>query len=164
MSQIRKRLFLLLLAVCGAVVGYILNLPIGILIGSFTIVALAKIVGLDAEPFNKRTKRSIQMLIGGFVGLNMDSDLFPYLLDLIIPGLVATIAHFLFAVFFAYLLTKIYKFDWITALCGSVPAGMSEISNISDEIGGNTPVVMLFHLFRVSLLITILPLVIHLLL
>jgi membrane AbrB-like protein len=164
MKYIPKILQVLMLALCGAGIGYILKLPIGLLIGSFFIISIAQIYGLNALPLRKDAQQGIQMLIGGFVGLNLNSDLLPYLLNLIISGLMASIAHLLFAFLFAYLLTKYLKFDWITALCGTIPAGMSEVSIVAGEVGADVQTVMLMHLFRVSLLVIIIPIMINFLL
>ncbi|MGG0670352.1 AbrB family transcriptional regulator [Sporosarcina koreensis] len=159
-----KPFLLIAIASIGALIGYILKLPIGILIGSFLAIAIAQILGMGAAPLSKNKKQSVQMVIGGFVGLKMNHEQFPYLLDLLIPGILAAVAHLLTAFLFALLLSKYFQIDWITAICGSIPAGMSEASTIADEFGADTQTVMLIHLFRVSLLVTILPTIITLLL
>lgn len=149
------------LAVTGATLGFLLKLPIGILIGSFLFIGIAQIKGLQAAPMSRKTKQYIQMIIGGFVGLNFNSELLPYIVHLIVPGLIAVVMHLMFALLFSYMVVKLFKLDWVTTLCGSIPAGMSEISTTAAELEADVAIVMLMHLFRLSLLILVLPLIIQ---
>lgn len=164
MKRIKHVVIILTLALSGAYLGHILNLPMGILIGSFIVIAVSKIVWLDVPPLENKYRKIIQMVIGGLVGLNLTSDIASLFLKLLIPGLFAAFFHLLFAFMLAYLFTKQFHIDWLTALSGSIPAGMSEIANISQEINVDEQIVMLMHLFRLSLLILILPIVIKFLL
>ena len=163
MKNIPKSFVILTLALCGAGIGHLLKLPMGILIGSFGVIAIAQIYGLNAPPLNKKVKQGIQMVIGGFVGLNINSEILPYFLKLVIPGLMATLAHLIFAFFFAFILTKYLKLDWVTALSGTIPAGMSEVAMVAEEMGADVQTVMLMHLFRLSLIIITLPILIKIL-
>lgn len=160
MNTFQKISIVLVLSITGAYVGYTLHLPIGLLVGSFVFIATAKIIGLDVPPLEKKYKQKIQMVIGGLVGLNLQPDVARLFLKVLIPGLFATFFHLLFAFFIAYSMSKLFGVKWLTALTGSIPAGMSEISNIAEEIDVDEQVVMLMHIFRVSLLILILPVLI----
>lgn len=157
-----KKLFIVgALSATGAYLGYVLQLPIGILIGSFIFVAVANIIGLEAPPLPKKYKQKVQMVIGGLVGLNLQPDVGKLFVSLLVPGLIATLFHIMMAFLIAYLLMKRFDFRWLTALTGSIPAGMSEISNIAEDIDVDAQVVMLMHIFRVSILILILPVLIQ---
>lgn len=158
MSNRKRTVIVHSIASTGAFIGYLLNLPIGILIGSFMAVGVAQVLGLGASPFKKRNRQFVQMAIGGVIGLNMTNDLLPYIVELLIPGIFAAVIHLLFAFLFALILTKYFRFDWATAFCGCIPAGMSEASTTANGVGADVQVVMLMHLFRVSILITFLPL------
>lgn len=157
MTKPVRILLVIVIAAVGGLVGHILQLPIGILVGSFVAVGIAQIAGLGAKPLPKKSRQIVQMVIGGSVGLNMTHDLLPVILELLIPGLVAAIIHLLFAFLFAIFLTKYFEIDWVTAFCGCIPAGMSEAASTAYEVEADVQVVMLMHLFRVSILITILP-------
>lgn len=164
MIQFKNMIKVISLSITGAIAGYILKLPMGILVGSFLVIAIAQISGLAVPPLQRRYKQKIQMVIGGLVGLNLQPDVAALFLKLIVPGLIATIGHILFAFLLAKLFTKLLGFNWLTAITGSIPAGMSEISNLVDEIEVDEQIVMLMHLFRVSLIILILPVFIKILL
>lgn len=157
MDTIKKVLLVISLASIGAFIGHITNLPMGVLVGSFIIIAAAKIIGMKASPLPKKYKQMIQMVIGGLVGLNLQPDLSAEFLTLLIPGIVATFAHLLFALLIAFIFSKLFGISRLTAILGSIPAGMSEISNIVDEVEVDKQFVMLMHLFRVSILVLVLP-------
>lgn len=161
-QKVKKIIIVISLASLGGFIGFILNLPMGVLIGSFIAIATAKIIGLEVPPMEKKYKQKIQMVIGGLVGLNLQPDIASLFLELLVPGLIATVAHLITAFIIAFIFSKIFHFSWLTALTGSIPAGMSEISNIADEINVDEQVVMLMHLFRVSILVLVLPIMIQL--
>lgn len=164
MRQIKKSMIVLIIAVAGAYFGNILNLPMGVLIGSFLFTAIAKITVLDIPPLPRKYKQKIQMVIGGLVGLNLQPDVAKLFFNLILPGLIVAMGHLLFAALLAYIFNKMFRFNWYTAFIGSIPAGMSEVSNIVEEIDVNAQIVMLMHLFRVSILVLLLPVLIKIIL
>lgn len=151
------------LMAAGSALGVYFQLPIGAVMGSFLTIAIAQMVGLGAKPLQVRSKRAIQMTIGGIAGLNINSELLNELKAIFIPGLLATLSHFILALIVAYWLQKVLKIDWFTALCGSIPAGMSEISIIAEDVDADVQLVTLMHLFRVSMLVTFLPFIISVL-
>lgn len=159
-NRVLKQGLLVGLALMGAGLGYALKLPLGILIGSFLFIAAAQVFGMGFQPFSKQVKQIIQMLIGGIVGLNLKPEMLDHFVALFIPGLLVALCHILFALLMAFLLTKFFGVDWTTAICGTIPAGMSEIAAVSEEAGADVQKVMLMHLFRISFIIIILPLVI----
>lgn len=160
MSIFKKVMIVLVLSITGAFIGTVLHLPIGLLVGSFVFVATGKVIGLHVPPLAKKHKQKVQMIIGGLVGLNLQPGVAKLFFNLLIPGLFATVIHLLFAFLYAYIIMKIFGLKWLTVLIGSIPAGMSEISNIAEDIDVDEQVVMLMHIFRVSLLILVLPLLI----
>lgn len=152
-----KIIKIIILVCCGAFFGIYFNLPIGALTGSFIAVATAQVMGLGAKRLNRRAKQGVQMFIGGIVGLNFNSELINEIKMLLLPGVLATLGHVFFAFILALLLKKYFAIDWLTALCGSIPAGMSEITVIANDIDTDIEQVILMHLFRVSMIVTILP-------
>ncbi len=159
-QNIKKIVVVIILACVGGYLGFILNLPMGVLVGSFIAIATAKICGLEVLPMEKKYKQKVQMVIGGLVGLNLQPQIGTLFLEFLVPGLIATIIHLIFAFIVAFIISRLFHFSWLTVLTGSIPAGMSEISNIVEEINVDEQVVMLMHLFRVSILVLVLPVMI----
>ncbi|WP_307389850.1 AbrB family transcriptional regulator [Bacillus horti] len=157
---VTKQLLIVPIAFLGATIGFMLQIPLGILVGSFLFIALSQVGGAGFKPFSRQVKQWIQMLIGGLVGLNLNHDMLDHFISLLFPGLLVSVAHILFACMVGILLNKLFQVDWLTAICGTIPAGMSEIAMVAEDAGADVQTVMLMHLFRVSFIITILPLLV----
>ncbi len=106
MKNFKKKLLVILLALTGSYFGYLLNLPIGTLVGSFIFIAIAKVIGLNVYPPPKKFKQKIQMVIGGLIGLNLQPNIASLFISLLIPGLIAATVHIIIAFLMAYLLMK----------------------------------------------------------
>lgn len=101
------------------------------------------------------------MVIGGLVGMTMTHELLDELIFLIIPGILLAIVHILAALLLAFVLVKVFKMDVITALCGTIPAGLSEIAVIAKKHGADVEHVIFMHLFRVSMVVLVMPLLVR---
>lgn len=159
----RKMIQVLFLALIGSFLGLYFQVPLGALLGSFILVAIAQITGLEAKPLKKKTRQGVQMIIGGTIGISMTHELLDKMVFLIIPGILLGIAHIIAAVLLVVILTKVFKVDIITALCGAMPAGLSEVAVIADKYDADVEYVILMHLFRVSIVVIVMPLLVHLL-
>jgi membrane AbrB-like protein len=159
----KKMILVLCLAAAGSFLGLYFQVPLGALLGSFILVAIAQMAGLGAKPMKKRTRQGVQMIIGGTIGINMSHELLDELVFLIIPGILLGIAHIIAAFLLAGILAKFFKIDIITALCGTIPAGLSEIAVIAKKQDADVEYVILMHLFRVSMVVIVMPFLVHLL-
>jgi uncharacterized protein len=160
MKRIKMTVSLILLVTIGSFFGTVIRIPIGTLIGSFLFVAIAQVYGLGYKQLPVKFRYIVQILIGGLAGINITQEIFLEIKHLFLPALLSTTSHLLFAVIFSIILKRFFSIDGASALCGSIPAGMSEIAIIASDVDANVQLVILMHLFRVSLIITLLPLII----
>jgi membrane AbrB-like protein len=158
--NLKKISLIVLLMSLGAFLGVFLKIPLGALMGSFLIIAVAQIIGLNAKKLNKKTVYTIQMIIGGSAGLNINSEIVNVMKTLFLPGIMVTMAHLLISFLLAFMMLRMFKIDIVTALLGTIPAGMSEVVLIANEKKSDVQLVVLMHLFRVSIIVTFLPLLI----
>ncbi|MET3699864.1 membrane AbrB-like protein [Bacillus oleivorans] len=157
----KKIIIVLSLAIVGSFLGVYFQLPLGALIGSFILIAIAQIAGLGAKPLKKRTRQVVQMVIGGTVGMNMSHELLDEVVYLIFPGILLAILHIMTGLFLAMIISKFFKVDIITALCGTMPAGLSEVAVIAKEHDADIEYVVLMHLFRVTAVVILIPILVH---
>lgn len=161
-NAVNKRVISVIsLALVGSCLGTYFQIPLGALLGSFILIASAQIVGLGADPMKKSTRQGVQMVIGGTVGMNMSHELLDELLFLILPGILLAIFHTLAAIILSIILMKVFKVNIITALCGTMPAGLSEVAVIAKEHEADVEYVILMHLFRVSIVVLVIPILVH---
>lgn len=152
---------LVMVASIGAVLGYLTQFPIGALLGSLLMVI---VVNLKTNQFGSlpvSVKRGIQTLIGGNIGLTFSSETFLILPQLIVPALVITTLTIAFALLLSFLLSRIARIDYLTALCGLAPAGMSEMVLIAEHYHANIPTVVTMHVFRIITIIVVIPLLVY---
>lgn len=157
----RKYTILVIAALTGAFVGFLTGFPIGALLGSLITVVVINLKTGRYRSLPITVKRGIQTLIGGSIGLNFSKETFLILPKLIAPALVITIMTIVFALIFASLLSKFLKVDYLTAVCGLAPAGMSEMVLIAEHYQVNIPTVVTMHLFRIITIVTLIPVIVY---
>lgn len=154
------KLIVLIVGLIGAGLGHLSQLPMGVLLGSFLSVALLQVYNFNADQFSKRTKQAVQMLIGGFIGLSIKPEMLQFIPSLIIPSLIAVLVHLLFALLLSIIYSKIFNISRFSAFVGVIPAGMSEVVLVLDDLKVDSQVIVFMHLFRISMLVTLLPVLI----
>lgn len=151
-----------LLAISGGAVGFGTGFPIGALLGSTAVIASAQLLGQKLPKLPLKGKRLIQIFIGGTIGLSISEDTVTMLTKVWEPALLIAFSHILLALCSAFLLHRYLKYDVITAISSTAPAGMSEIMTIAEKYNASITTVAILHLFRVMVIITFIPfIVIH---
>lgn len=160
-NTVRKYYLLLLVAGSGAFLGYFTQFPIGTLLGSLTAVIIVNFKTGWFRPLSTAAKRGIQTLVGGNIGLSFSSETFLMLPKLMIPALVVTVLTIAFSLALSFILSRTLHVDFLTALCGLAPAGMSEMVIISEQFNVNISTVVTMHLFRIITIVTIIPIIVY---
>ncbi|MGY3717961.1 AbrB family transcriptional regulator [Sutcliffiella cohnii] len=157
-----KLVLVLLLSLIGSFLGIYLQIPIGALIGSFVTILIAQLLFLEAKPLPKNIKFIAQVVIGGVAGLSIRPEMFS-LKTVLLPAVVALLLHIALSVIFAFLLIKNFKVDFVTAFAATIPAGLSEITFIAQDLKADVTMVIITHLFRVTVIILTVPFIVKLL-
>lgn len=150
---------MVLIALTGGIIGYLSGFPIGALLGSFLIIGIIQFRSNKFPSLPLPVKRSIQIVIGGSVGLSFSHETIYLLKNIWAPALILFSLHTLFALLIAYLIVRFLKIDTITALCSAAPAGFSEMLLIAENYNASMTTVIIIHLFRVLLIVTCIPMV-----
>jgi len=99
----------------------------------------------------------VQIFAGTYIGSKITAQTFLEIDILFAPALILTVELFVMAFLTAYILHKACKMDWATALFSSTPGGIQEMGLISDELGLQTPKIVLMHTFRILAVLGVLP-------
>ncbi|ADY13573.1 AbrB family transcriptional regulator [Sphaerochaeta globosa] len=143
-------------ALGGGLLLYVLNVPAGAILGSIIAVAILNIVGQNAC-YPSKVKVLVQIFAGTYIGSKITAQTFMEVDILIVPALILTVELFVMAFLSAFILHKVCKMDWATALFSSTPGGIQEMGLISDELGLETPKIVLMHTFRILAVLGVLP-------
>ncbi|WP_158736922.1 AbrB family transcriptional regulator [Alteribacillus sp. YIM 98480] len=157
-----RYVLLVVIAATGGLVGLFTGHPIGPLLGSLLSVGLFQLLTKLLPPIPLHSKRLIQAIIGGSIGLSFTYETIQQFVFLLIPIIIIPLLQLVFTLLNAFLLNKWLKIDAVTALCSSAPAGMSEMAIISEKYGANIPTVATFHLFRIIFIVNVIPIVLTL--
>ena len=145
-----------LCALSGGLLFYLLNIPAGAILGAIIAVAILNIAKQSAA-YPASVKVLVQIFAGTYIGSKITAQTFLEIDILFAPALILTVELFVMAFLTAYILHKACKMDWATALFSSTPGGIQEMGLISDELGLQTPKIVLMHTFRILAVLGVLP-------
>lgn len=156
-----KWLSILILGLLGGTVGFIINFPLAVLLGALFFVGTVQILTNRLSQFSIGTKKVIQCIIGGSIGLTFTTTTFSELSSIWNIAIIVPLLQIIFSIFLTFILYKLFKIDIVTAICSSAPAGMSEITIISEEYGAEMPIVILIHTVRVITIVIGVPIIVN---
>jgi membrane AbrB-like protein len=133
------------------------GVPVGALLGALLVVAIVQLFSGKLPTFSPKGKRTIQILLGGNIGLSFSAESLHLIHTIWLPILIIPIIQLIIGVFIGFLLMRILKYDYATAFCSAVPAGMSEITFIAEIYHANVPLVITIHILRVFFIVFMIP-------
>lgn len=142
-------LFFIIVAALGGYLGYVLRLPMGVILGSMLAVGLSKYFGYLTFERNPWLSFANQVMLGIMLGVtfvNLDIQEIKKLrwgLFLILIGvLIMTFAT-------GFVIQYISPLDGKTAIISAAPAAIAEMSILANALELNTPIIVILHLIRV---------------
>lgn len=148
---------LILIAVCGALIGWSTGFPIGAMLGALIIVAVTQVKYRFITSVPTIVRRMIQVLIGGSLGLTFGPDTVNSIPDVLIIAFLMPLLHITLALFLSFIIIRTMKIDPVTVLCSMAPAGVAEMAIISEKYNAKLPTVVTIHVYRVIVIISIIP-------
>lgn len=150
----------LFVAVLGGLIGLRLRIPAGALIGSIVASALYNILSSKGYiPYNFRLVA--QMVVGGYIGLSFSRNSLFQIKSSILPLLLMVVGMFAFSILMGLFLHKVAGIDLATAMLGTAPGGIAEMSILADSYGADVSIVASMHLIRIVSIVIFLPPVIR---
>ncbi|HEY9054330.1 MAG TPA: AbrB family transcriptional regulator [Rectinemataceae bacterium] len=141
----------------GAWLGNRLKLPSGYLTGGLILGLLAKgLVGGDVASGSLLSAVS-QILVAYVVISNSNVETIKKHPEIIPVALGYIILLILFCLAMSFVLHKVFGIDLLTAIYGTAPGGLSGMALSATDAGAETPVSMMFHLFRMVIVLIVTP-------
>jgi membrane AbrB-like protein len=157
-------LWTMLIGLAGALIGVKLRLPAGALVGSMVAVGLVNVWGaipIPAPPAGIRF--AMQVVLGILLGTKLTADTLLALKDLWRPALLCTVIAVGTGVLSGYLISRWLGIERLTAILGTAPGGISDMSLIALDMGAQTSTVVVMHLARLISVVVVVPWVVRLL-
>lgn len=152
----------LLCSLFGAILFYVCRIPVPFLLGPMiTMLLLNQLTSLPLK-WPKKIRNYCLMIIGYALGSAFTLPILKSMVHHIPSMLVTTLVLFTISLLFSWLLSKFGRVDYPTALTSSVPGGLTQIVALAEQLRGiNITVVAFFHTIRVIMIVSLVPLIVH---
>ena len=134
-----------------------LHIPGGAIIGTLLIVAVFSGLGITWAKFPSNTGLVFQIMIGIILGCRFTKDRLPLIKTLLLPGFIVGVWMVCIGLAAAMLLVKSTGLDLGTAIVGSMPGGISEMSLIALSYNLEVSIVTLLQFTRAITVLLITP-------
>ena len=156
MSPILEILIALAAAAAGSILFIRLKVPAGALVGALIVSSLLKITtGIGMMP--REVKTAVQIVAGAFVGQRVRRQDLKEMYTIVKPMIVYLICVVALILGMGHLIAQTTILDLPTALLSILPGGITEISMISEELGGNPTQTTVLQMSRYIFSLLILP-------
>ncbi len=148
--------------VLGGLVAWRLQVPGGAVVGSMLATALYAFTQSARVALPGGVEVAVQIAVGILIGLTADRSLLPLLRSVLPLALLGALGFLFFGFVMAALAVRLGWLDAATALFGFTPGGISVMSLVADQEGGNAAVVATMHFVRVVTILLLAPLIVRL--
>lgn len=151
-----------LIGLAGAYVFQLLHLPVPWLLGSLTTVFIVQLFTAYSFKWSARLRDIGLIVVGLSLGSFFTTDLLHDMLYYLPMMLVLNVILLVVSMMLAFFTAKWCGIDFQTALVSSMPGGFSQLVIFAEEKKTlNLPVITYFHVIRVLLVVTLVPLIFH---
>lgn len=151
--------YIALAVLIGGYLGHISPIPAGGLVGGIIGGLLLKGglgLGLSKVPLLSFIS---QILVAFVIVARSDLSSLKDLHRLVPVAILYALCMLAVSVGFSVLIGRLFAIDPVTALFATPPGGLSGLGLAATEVGANAPVAMLFHLTRIILVMTLVPVI-----
>ncbi|NLL36895.1 MAG: ammonia monooxygenase, partial [Fretibacterium sp.] len=141
----------------GGAVGHILRLPSGVLTGGLIAGLIAKGLTLGDVPSGTFLSIVSQLLVAYVVVSNSDVAALRRHPEAVPAALCYIVVLLAFCLLLAFGVVRFFGLDLNTAIYATAPGGLSGMALSATDAGAETPVSMIFHLFRMVIVLVATP-------
>ncbi len=145
-----------LVAAIGGICFFLLGIPAGPILGAIAAIIILNLA-TDSATYPRFFKTAIQLLAGCYIGSKVTLQTLMEGSELLVPLFILVVELFVMAFLTAFVIYKTSKLDFATALFSSTPGGITEMGIIAEEMGLDTPKIVLMHTIRIIAVIGMLP-------
>jgi len=146
-------------ALIGAFLFKFIHAPIPWLLGPLITVLIASNVWKGRYYWPVQVRNTGMIIVGYTIGLSMTAAALKEMLHQLPYMLVMTVLLLMLCGTIAYMMSKIAKIDYRTALLASVPGGLTQVIMLAEETKGvNLAIVTVTQVIRLMIIIVCVPL------
>lgn len=136
---------------------YSTGFPAGGMVGSMAAAMALQLRGLAYQPVPEVVKSWAQVGLGGLIGLNFSREMLASLVGMSGPVVLLTLAMLVNGFLLAACIQRLTRWDMETCVLSTCAAGLSQMSIVAEDLGGNPVIVTMFHLVRLVSILAVLP-------
>ena len=154
---IKDYLTMVPLAFAGGALGYWLEIPTGIMLGSMIACGGIALFMSKQYRFDSRLRFIAQVVIGLVTGARITPEIVGNLGALIVPAIFVTLVMMVGCFIMALLLYKTSEWSLTTCFLCVSPAGLSQIAALAEGVGADPLVAAVFHTVRIVGIVSLYP-------
>jgi membrane AbrB-like protein len=133
------------------------NIPGGSFMGAVIGAAAVRLAYQKTKRPPKRLQFFARLIMGLVIGIPVNRQTLETASTAVFPIALMIIGLIALCFFSAWLASRISGLDFTTALCGSSPGAASTMVILSDDLGGQSPIVTVLHTIRILLIAILMP-------
>lgn len=145
----------------GIWIGVRVGIPAGALIGPVVIGAGLGVVGIEHGIWPPGVLPLANAVIGISVGLRFDTVALRQIGRAAIPVLACIVGLIMACAGVGLALAYAMRIDWLSAYLATMPGGLDAVTIAALDTGAQTPIVLLVHLLRLFVMVSIGPLLVR---
>ncbi len=158
----KEYLMLALCALGGGLLLYTLGVSAGAMIGSMLACCMYNILGKKPVMLKKKLRVGVQIVCGAYIGTQIEIDNVMNLQQLLIPMGIMLVGMVLFVFVAGYVMHRVSKLDMATCMMACTPGGLQEMAMLSEELGADTPKIVIMQTARLMCVVMLFPVMIPL--
>jgi len=139
----------------GAFLATRLRVPAAPIFGSFIAVGLWNLTSRPLAPPPVGLQYVGQVLIGIFLGVGVSRATIASMRAVLLPAVVSVAFLIIAGLGLALLLTRLAQVDVRTALLGTAPGGVAEMTSTALSVGADVPVVAFLQFMRLGVVVAL---------
>jgi membrane AbrB-like protein len=141
----------------GLCLARLFHIPGGSFMGAVIGAAAVRLSCAKAKNPPKPLQFFARVILGLTIGIPITRQALQRASVAIVPIALMIIGLIALSFFSAWLASRISGLDFTTALCGSSPGGATTMVVLSDDLGGQSPIVTVLHTLRILLIVVLMP-------
>ncbi|RRD65042.1 ammonia monooxygenase [Fretibacterium sp. OH1220_COT-178] len=156
--NVRESIVIAASVLLGGGVGHLLRLPSGVLVGGMVAGLLVKGVTLGDLPGGNLLSVASQLLVAYVIVSNSDVASLRAHPEAVPAALFYIVLLLAFCIGMAFAVVRFFGIDLRTAVYATAPGALSGMALSATDAGAETPVSLIFHLFRMVIVLIVTPL------
>jgi membrane AbrB-like protein len=147
---------MVLAGLTGGSICWKLGIKAGGLMGSMILVGALNI-GKGCIYFPKQLENPLRVMTGAYVGQQLNRQGFLMMRQLLLPLLIMLVGVLVFTLVTPMIMQRFSQLDKATCMLASAPGGLTEMSMIAEDLGADTPKVVLMQSTRMVFVLLLFP-------